>query len=271
MSFVPVVPLGGLAGWAFLKRTFDKQSATHGASPAIVRDEAHFRDRIGQVRTAEALVTDPRLMRVALGAFGLEADVGNRYFIRKILEEGTLDPGALANRLADRRYRAFSAAFGFGDFAVPRTVLSDFPDRIVAQWKERRFEEAVGAVNEPMRLALNARRELSELAATRSGEDTKWYSVMGTPPLRQVFETALNLPRSFVGLPLDRQLSTLKDRSAATFGASGIEQFADPARLDALLTRYLVRAEASSGPAFPATVPGSGALMLLRAQGSVRF
>jgi hypothetical protein len=265
MSFVPVVPFGGPAGWSFLKRTMAAQAGAHAATPALARDEAHFRARIGTVRSAEALVSDPRLMRVALGAFGLEADARNTFFIRKVLEEGTLDPGALANRLADKRYRAFSAAFGFGDFSVPRTVLSDFGNEIVARWKERGFEAAVGAVSEPMRLALNARREIAALAAEPSSVDTKWYTIMGTPPLRKVVEGALGMPPTFAALPLDRQLTMLKDRSAAAFGASGVEQFTQPDRMEALITRYLIRAETGPAPGgVAATTPGSAALALLQ-------
>ena len=40
---------------------------------------------------------------MALGAFGLQDDINNRYFIRKILEEGTTNEDALANRFSDTR------------------------------------------------------------------------------------------------------------------------------------------------------------------------
>jgi hypothetical protein len=61
-------------------------------------------------------VGDRRLLEVALGAFGLDDDIRNRFFIRKVLEEGTTSPSRrFANRLSDKRYLALAETFGFGD------------------------------------------------------------------------------------------------------------------------------------------------------------
>ena len=158
MSFQPVLPMAGFAGWSFLKRTMVRQQATQQAAPAQLRDETYFRDRIGKVNTAEQLVADKRLLRISLTAFGLEGDLNSTAFIRKILEGGTLKEGSLANKLADKQYQKFSAAFGFGDFSVPRTRISTFPDEILARFRTRSFESAGGAQNNSFRLALNAER-----------------------------------------------------------------------------------------------------------------
>ena len=115
MSFQPVLPLAGYAGWSFLKRTLARQQVAQQASPVQQRDEAYFREKIGKVTTAEQLVSDKRLLRISLTAFGLEADQNSTAFIRKVLEGGTLKEGSLANRLADKQYQKFAAAFGFGD------------------------------------------------------------------------------------------------------------------------------------------------------------
>lgn len=244
MTYTPVIPLGGLAGWAFLKRTLGTQQAAFAASASIKRDEDYFREKIGSIKTAEQLVSDRRLLTVALGAFGLENDINNKFFIRKVLEDGTLKVDALSNRLADKQYLAFSRAFGFGDFSVPRTQLSDFADKILDQFRTRSFETAVGRQNDTMRLALNAERELPALAArTGSSEDTLWFTVMGNAPLRQVFQTAFGLPSSFGTLDLDRQLNTYKSRAEAAFGDEGIRQFAKPEVLEALIRRFLAQSE----------------------------
>ena len=102
MSFQPILPLSGYTGWGFLKRTMARQQAVQQALPVQQRDEAYFRDRIGKVQTAEQLVSDKRLLRISLTAFGLEADVNSRAFIQKILEGGTLKGDSLANKLADK-------------------------------------------------------------------------------------------------------------------------------------------------------------------------
>lgn len=243
MSFSPVLPLTGYTGWGFLKRTMARQQAVQQALPAQQRDEAYFRDRIGKADTAEKLVSDKRLLRIALTAFGLEGDVNSRAFIQKILEGGTLKEGALANKLADKQYQKLSAAFGYGDFSVPRTKLSTFTDEILAQFRTRSFETAVGEQNNTYRLAMNAERELPALAVKSTSETAKWFTVLGNAPLREVMQTALGLPKSFSSIDIDQQVSVLKARTEAAFGSSDLAQFRDSAKLEALTRRFLLQSE----------------------------
>ncbi len=243
MSFQPVLPLSGFAGWSFLKKTMARQQVALQTVPAQVRDEAYFRDKIGKVKTAEQLVNDKRLLRISLAAFGLEADANSKAFIQKILEGGTLKEGSLANKLADKQYQKLSAAFGFGDFKVPRTAISTFPDEILTQFRTRSFETAVGNQNNAYRLAMNAEREIPALAAKSTSETSKWYSILGNAPLREVMQTAFGLPKSFAAIDLDQQVTVLKDKTKAAFGSSAISQFSDPAKMEALVRRFLFRSE----------------------------
>jgi len=99
MTFQPVVPLSGYAGFAFLERTLETQQQAFNSSASIQRDTEYFLENIEKVETAEALVNDRRLFTVALGAFGLSDDINNKFFLQKVLEDGTLDPDALSNKL----------------------------------------------------------------------------------------------------------------------------------------------------------------------------
>jgi hypothetical protein len=261
MSFTAALPLTGYAGWAFLKRTEAKQTAALAETAVVKRDEDYFRAKIGKVDSAEQLVADRRLLRVALGAFGLEGDINNKAFIQKVLESSTLKDGSLANRLADKQYQKLSAAFGFGNFSTPSTKLSDFPDKILKAWKTRQFEQAVGEQNEDMRLALNAEREMADLAAkTKTSNDAKWFAVMGNAPLRKVFEKALGLPSAFSQLDIDKQLEVLKDKAQSQLGTDQIADLSDPARMEGLLRRFLIRSEAE---AYRSQFGGSAALTLM--------
>jgi Protein of unknown function (DUF1217) len=222
------------------------------------------------VRTSDALVADRRLLGIALGAFGLEADIGAKAFLKKVLDDGTLEPAALANRLADKRYLEFSKAFGFGDFETPNTVLSDFADRIIGRYRDRTFEAAVGTQRPEMRLALFAQGELAALAGRQTSERGKWLTVMGTPQLRTVFEQAFGLPRSFGALDLDQQLTAFQDKAERYLGSSAVSQFADPGRIDDLIRLSLVRGEASGAAATPAASRASTASSLLAAASAYR-
>jgi len=262
MSFAPVLPASGYVGWTVLQRTKDAQTAAFNRNPELSRDEAYFREKIKSVKTPDDLVGDRRLLKVALAAFGLEADINAKAFIRKVLADGTLTEGGLSSRLADKSYERLSAAFGFGDFTTPSTQLSDFPDRILKAYRERQFEVAVGLQNNDYRVSLTAERELGTLAGKSSSEDTKWFSVMGSPPLRAVFEKALGLPPSLGSLDLDKQLETFKDRAERLFGDASIRQFTDPAKVDALVRRYLLQADAESLAGQAGS--GSAALQMLQ-------
>lgn len=265
MSFAPVIPFRGLAGLAFLQRTRDAQQQTLVATPRIARSTDAFAQRIAKIPDAAALVKDRQLLEVALGAFGLDADINNRFLIEKILSSDTTDPSSLAMRFTDKRYLALSKAFGFGAAGGPRVVDPGFADRIVGAYRDRQFEIAVGDAAPDMRLALGFQRDLGEIAGRRGlSNDGAWFSVMATPPLRRVFETALGLPASFGTLDLDRQLADLKDRAQRIFGTSDIGRLAAPAKTEEITRGFLIRAQIAEGAA-TINSGAATALMLLRA------
>jgi hypothetical protein len=267
MSYVPVLPVGGYGGWAMLKRTKAAQLAAFVASPAVRREADHARATLAQVPSAEALVADRRLLGVALGAFGLEADINARAFVRKVLESPTSDPRSLVNRLADRRYGQFARSFGFGQPGGPGPRPPGFAEEIVSAHLTRRFEAAVGTRDESLRLALNADREIAALAASGGSDAAQWFAVMGAPPLRKVFEGALGLPASFGRLDIDRQREIFAERAERQLGSGRIADLADPERREGLIRRFLLRAEAGAALAPGAASGASGALALLQAGG----
>ena len=261
--FQPVLPLSGYTGWRFLERTLDVQQTAFNEAPQIERATSYFRENISKITTAEALVADRQLLEVALGAFGLDDDINNTYFIKTILEEGTLDDDALANRLADSRYKEFAEFFGFGDFSTPRTVLSTFPDDIINRFEAGQFEQAVGEQNPDLRLALNFSSTMESILATDSSNDVLWFKIMGNPPARKLFETALGLPASFAQIDIDRQLEIFKERSMSRFGTNSVSDFSSPDTQDDIIRNFLVRSEMDQ---FAQTSSGSIALALLQGQ-----
>ncbi|MEM6823961.1 MAG: DUF1217 domain-containing protein [Pseudomonadota bacterium] len=264
MTFQPVAPFGGIGGWAFLSRTREAQQEAFDNSASVVRDTAYFQEKIGSITTAEDLVSDRRLLRVALGAFGLDSEIDNKFFLQKVLQESTFEPTSLSNRLSDKRYLNMAQEFGFGDVTPPNTVLSDFGTRITAQFRERQFEIAVGNQSQDMRLALGLNRDLSELASREISDDAKWFTVMATEPLRVVFERALGLPNVLGALDIDRQLELFREKAQATFGDSSISQFLDPEKIDTLRRQFLAQSELQATSAGGAsTTRGSAALALL--------
>lgn len=239
--FQPIIPTVGLAGWRFLQRTYDTQFEAFTRSSELQRDTEYFRNKIASITSAEELVADRRLLTVALGAFGLQDDINNRYFIQKVLEEGTTNDDALANRFSDTRYVDLSEAFGFGPSEFLKVGEPDFISAIVVRFQANSFEVAAGEQDDAMRVALYAQRELAELAKQDSSADAKWFTVLGDPPMRKLFEKALGLPSSIGQIDIDQQLSTFKDRAMSIFGSDRFDQFLDPETRQNVITKYLVR------------------------------
>lgn len=239
--FQPIIPLSGLSGWRFLQSTYDRQFETFTKSVELKRDTEYFKDNIGSIETAEDLVKDRRLLTVALGAFGLQDDINNRYFIRKVLEEGTINDDSLANRFADPRYSELSKAFGFGPSETRKNTAEGFAQNISEKFQANSFEVSTGDQDQAMRIALYAQRQLSDIADSDGSVDTKWFTIMGDPPLRNLFQKALNLPESFGQIDIDQQLGVFKERAKKAFGTEDVANFSDPEKLQELITKFIVK------------------------------
>ncbi len=241
MSFQPVVPFGGYAGWQFLTKTMAAQKAAFDNSTVQQRDADYFTANIGKVTSADQLVADPKLLKVALGAFGLGDQANSTYLIKQVLTQGSNNSTALANQLTDKRYLALARAFNFGDTTTPKTQSAGFAAQIVSAYQNQQFGAAIGTQDSNLQLALSMQTDLANLASTGSSETTKWYLMMGNPSMRTVFETAMGLPTSFVSLNLDQQLTVFQDKAQQMFGDSSVSQFSDPTKVDQLVKDFLVR------------------------------
>lgn len=264
MTFQPTVPLPGIGGWRFLERTQDAQQEVFNKSPLMARNVEYFKENIANATTVDALLEDRRLREVALGAFGLGDEIDKIAYLRKVLEEGTEADGAFANRLVDKRYFEFAETFGYGNSSGPAVGQSDFAERLTQAYQDREFEIAVGEADNNMRLVLTFQREI-EKYNSGANSDADWFSIMGNPPLRTIFETAYGLPSAFGSLDVERQREDLKELTRREFGDDNLAIFQDPENVEILIRDFLARAQINSGPS--ALTPGSSALTLLQNSG----
>jgi len=262
IGFQPIVPQTGYAGWRFLERTVETQRAAFEKSPELLRDPEYFKENISKATTADDLVNDRRLLKVALGAFGLEGDLDKRAYVLKALVEGTDAEDSFANRMVDKRYQELSKVFGYGNQMGARVAESNFTESILAPYKVQKFEVAVGKSDESMRLAMVFVREIAEFANLDSADDSAWFKVMGNSPLRQIFETAFGLPKSFGLLDVDKQRDVFRDKARKLFGDSSLGVFTESENVDKMLRTFFVRKQISESSG--AGIPGTTALTLLR-------
>ncbi len=244
--FQPALPISGLEGWRFLQRTYDSQFQAFTESVTLKRDTDYFRENISSITTGEELVNDRRMLTVALGAFGLQDDVNNKFFIQRMLDDGTTNDDALANKFVDARYKEFSEAFGFGPGEIPKTLFSGFADNIVDRFHRQSFEVAVGEQDQTLRVALAAEREIGEMASEDGSERQNWFLMMGKPAMRELFQTSLGLPSSMSQIDIDKQVEIFADRSSSVFGVSDPAAFAAPELQNRLLSRYTALSQINS-------------------------
>ena len=261
MTFVPAVPFGGFAGFRIFDTTAVRQREAFGNSDNTQRNIAYFREKIIESQTASALVQDRRLLEVALGAFGLSEEIDKRAFVRRILEDGTDNARSFANRIGDPRWRAFAEAFSYGNATQPPLSDLDFQNTIINQYKDRAFEESVGAVQPDFRLALNFRREIPRIAVSETAERNGWLQVLAQRPLRAVIEAALGLPSTLASLDLDQQRETIENRAQQVFGSRSPSVFTDGEIVEDAIRRFFVQRDLQSGPS--AATPGATSLTLL--------
>jgi len=259
MPISPVLPTSGLTGWRFLNDSLETQETLFNSSPDISRDVDYFNENIGDIKTLDDFMGDRRILKVALGAFGLGDEINKGAFVRKVLEEGTEDRSAFAVRLNNSDYLDMARTFDFSSGEL--TLSASQRANITKQYQEEAFEVSLGEVDNSMRLALNFQREIAEIADQGLSENAGWFKVMGSVPLRTVFEKAFNMPSGFAQLDIDRQKELLSDKANSLFGEKSVDLFKDPEAIETTIRRFLLQEQVANGPS--ANTPGSAALSIL--------
>ncbi len=245
MSFQPIVVGTGLVAWRNLQRSLPQQLEIFAQSAQQSRLISGFQQKAPELKTAEAVVSDRQVLTVALGAFGLQDDLENRFFVERILSEGATDSDALANRLTDSRYKRLAADFALDGLSRFTGVLPAKAEEITQSYAEQAFSVAVGEQDQNMRLALNAENEFDRIAELEVSDTAKWFILMGNPPLRSVVETALGLPQSLGQLDIDKQLEIFQERSFSNFGTKSVDDLADASLREQVVDRFLLREQMS--------------------------
>ena len=234
------IGISGIAGWRVLERIETRQVEATAKDPVIQRATTYFRDNLTEDMTAEDLVGDYKMLQVALGAFGLEDDIANKAFIRKVLESDIGDRASLVNRLSDKRYLKLAQEFQSLDDTEATS------EAVTEAYVQRQFEKRVGEGNESYRLALNARNEMKDFANRTSSDKTMWYEVLGNEALREVFQTAFGFGSAIANLSVDRQLEDFMSASERILGSSSFTEIGTDEVIDRLVTRYLALSQVQS-------------------------
>lgn len=178
---------------------------------------------VTKVRSIDEFLADDSVYSFALQAFGLSDRLGDKAFIRELLEGGVDDPDSLANRQSDKRYSEFVASFNFARYGEDATTVNPARQPTVENYLRQTLEKNAGEDNEGVRLALYFDRKASEI--------NSYYDILADTALAKVVRTALGLPDSIAHADVDKQVQMMK-------GRLDIKDLQDPGKLDEFLKRF---------------------------------
>jgi hypothetical protein len=135
----PMIVTGtsGLAAWKALSRNLDQRLEKFAKEPVIARQIAYFRDKIGGITTAEALVKDQRLYEFAILAYDLEGQENAQGLMKRVLASDLSVASSPANRMSDEKYRTITRDFAFagGTSSDQKTI-----DKVVQAYVRAEYE-----------------------------------------------------------------------------------------------------------------------------------
>lgn len=172
--------------------------------PAAAREIDYWKKNIGNVKTVEAFLADTRLFNFAMKAQGLGDLSYAKGLIRKLLQEGTQDSTAMANRMSDTRYKDFAKTFDFARLGPFTTTMPEVQTDTVNKYLRQSLEENAGAENEGVRLALYFERKAPSI--------TSAMGILGDRALLKVVQTALNLPAAMSAGNIDAQADMIEKK-----------------------------------------------------------
>ncbi|MEL6316090.1 MAG: DUF1217 domain-containing protein, partial [Pseudomonadota bacterium] len=256
---------GGLPP-ALLQYAVEERLIANGAPE---EDLFYLRQNFDRVNSGLDLALDERLADIALSAFGVRKGEVEDSLLLSLVVSDVSDPNSFVNVFGDERFIEFASVFGQGAGSRGNTGLASFQNEVVDAYQERLFEVSVGNVDQDLRLALNFRREIEEIAQT-SSETAGFFGLLGSQPLREVIQGGLGLPPEFAQIDLDTQVERIRAGVNDLFGTDQISAFRDPANVDRIVELFLLNRSLSAGAegASAQSGPSSPALTLLQGAGA---
>jgi len=179
-----------------------KQAAQFAQNPAVKKEIEYFRQKAATIKTPEEFFKDQRLMKFALSAYSLEAEQQFPARIKQVMTSDPKDPKALANRMADPRYRDINKDFAFGQTGTANLKLTKFVDKVVEKYVTNEYEKKLGEQNPALREAAYFKRTI--------GNVTDVYQILGDKVLRGVVFSTLGVPAEVANQSVEKQADLVK-------------------------------------------------------------
>ena len=204
------------------------------SQPAVKTATAYYQANIGKVKTIDQFVGDYRLLSYALNAYGLGDQINNTALIRKVLEQGTSSPKALANTLPNANWKAFAEAFDFSATGVSPPTSPPSVATTKSDYVEQQLEADQGSQDPGVELALYFKR----VAPTVSNS----YGILADKNLLEVAQTIFGLSPTGSAAEIDKEAVAIGKLMPAS-------DLKDPTKLNRLVERFTAAYDAKYGPA----------------------
>lgn len=216
-------------------------------NPVLIKQTQDYLVDIRKITSIDEFLADDDVYQFALKAWGLSEKLGDKAFIRKVLEGGVADPASFANKQTDGKWASFATAFNFAEHGATTTTRNPAQQDAVGMYLRQTLEENAGKENEGVRLALYFER--------KAGTIKNAFSILSDPALANVVRTALGLPDAMAQADVDVQARMLEKRL-------NFADFQNPKALGKFLARFSAMYEIKNGT--PATA--SPAVRILTSQ-----
>ncbi|QOZ13235.1 DUF1217 domain-containing protein [Bradyrhizobium sp. CCBAU 51765] len=162
-----------------------KQSLTRVEQQSdVAREAAYYKANIGKVKTIDDFMKDYRLYHYATKAYGLEDMAYAKAFMKQVLESDLNDSKSFVNKLVDKRYREFAAAFSFAGGTTP-----------VAQ-SEHQTDEMIGLYTATKKSQVDALADDSKYYSAHIGSITSADQLLNDDRLRNYVYSAYGIDQS---------------------------------------------------------------------------
>ena len=153
--------------------------------PTVAQATKYFQANIGSITTPAQLVNNARIFNYVMNAFGLGNMTYAKSLIQKVLEQGTLNPAALANTLNNPNIHALAQTFDFPLYGADTTKTIAATSDVVNRYVMQTLETSQGQQNPGVQLALYFQQNASKI--------TNGYSILADKNLLTVVQTTLGI------------------------------------------------------------------------------
>ena len=232
-------PGDALAALSSAERDQTKDIALVANEPSVARDLAAFKAGLASATSADALLSNPAVLKVLLVANGLGDQVAYPALAKQALLSNTADTSSLADRLPNTAWKSAAQTYQFATQGLSIIRQPSVLQTIANAYAEITWRQSLDAAHPGLSNALTFRSE-----ATKIGSIDQ---ILGDPVLRDVVTTALAIPLEIAFQPLEAQQKAISSKI-------DIKQFQSAQFVEQFVQRYLIAKAGAATTSSPSSL-----------------